>query len=190
MQIQTSQIIDCIHDSLGNIQLLVGAHFTAALFHLITVNESSNGRLPIVKHRHIYTIRSQHLLSTPTFQQSFLIWATSVTGGAIALHSSIWSFAASANVTFINNSAWDKGGALYTVWKGIIPNMVISFITPPCFYHLLNCNDNATYNIFFANNLATNGGDNSSGAGAERELRLQQSQLCVCMYICIRDMYA
>ena len=32
---------------------------------------------------------------------------------------------------------------------------------------------------------------NSSGAGAERELKLQQSQLCVCMYECIYlSMYA
>ena len=89
---------------------------------------------------------------------------TSVTGGAVALYSSTLNIAAGANVTFINNSAQDKGGTLY-IEQGITPNMVISYlITPPCFYHLLNCDEKATYNIFFANNSATNGGDDIYGA--------------------------
>ena len=85
-------------------------------------------------------------------------------GGAMALYSSTLSFAAGVNVSFISNSAFDKGGAIY-IEPGITPNMILgSYYVPICFYHLLDCNDNATYNVFFANNSATNGGDNIYGA--------------------------
>ena len=90
-------------------------------------------------------------------------------GGALALYFSTVYIAANTSVTFLNNFASHKGGAIY-VEPGISPNVILNlrytytdFETIPCFYHLLNCDKKNTYNFNFTNNLATNGGDDIYG---------------------------
>ena len=88
-----------------------------------------------------------------------------IRGAAIALHSSTLSIAAYANVTFTNNSAQQKGGAIY-IEPGIVPSMVINSQAPPtCFFELLNCNATPpSYDLYFANNSAVHGGNDIYGA--------------------------
>ena len=88
-----------------------------------------------------------------------------IRGGAMTLYlSSTVNIAADANVAFINNSAEQKGGAIY-IEPGIIPDMMInSYDYPSCFYQLLNCGTNTTYNFYFVNNSAIYGGDDIYGA--------------------------
>ena len=88
-----------------------------------------------------------------------------IRGAAIALHSSTLSIAAYANVTFANNSAKQKGGAIY-IEPGVVPSMVINSQAPPtCFFELLNCNAaSPSYDLYFANNSAIHGGNDIYGA--------------------------
>ena len=96
-------------------------------------------------------------------------------GGAMALYMSTLKIAANTSVTFVNNSAYYKGGAIY-VEPGIPPNMVLnlrdvyvrnskSFIGDlSCFYQLLNCSNNSEmHNFHFVNNSAVYGGDDVYG---------------------------
>ena len=87
-------------------------------------------------------------------------------GGALALYFSTVYIAANTSVTFLNNFAYHKGGAIY-VEPGISSNVILNFKydleTIPCFYNLLNCDKKNTYNFNFTNNLATNGGDDIYG---------------------------
>ena len=81
----------------------------------------------------------------------------------MALFTSSMNFVTGANVSFVNNSAYDKGGAIY-IEPGVSPRWIDeSFDTPPCFYNLLECSNNATYTICFINNSAANGGDDVYG---------------------------
>lgn len=85
------------------------------------------------------------------------------TGGAMALYSSTLKFASGANVSFINNSAYDIGGAIY-IEPGVSPSWIWdSFDPPSSFYHLLDCNNRSTYTLHFMNNSAVNGGDDIYG---------------------------
>ena len=90
---------------------------------------------------------------------------TGIRGAAIALHSSTLSIATDANITFANNSAKQKGGAIY-IEPGVVPSMVVnSQSLPPCFFDLLNCNATPpSYNLYFANNSAVHGGNDIYGA--------------------------
>lgn len=55
---------------------------------------------------------------------------SSNTGGAMALFSSTLNFVAGAHVSFVNNSAYDKGGAIY-IEPGVSPRWIdASFDTP------------------------------------------------------------
>ena len=82
-------------------------------------------------------------------------------GGALALYFSTVYIAANTSVTFLNNFASHKGGAIY-VEPGISPNVILNLEydleNTPYFYHLLNCDKKNTYNFNFTNNLAMNGG--------------------------------
>ena len=84
---------------------------------------------------------------------------TSIRGGALTLYSSILNLEAGVNVTFINNSAQEIGGAIYTE-----PDLT-RMLKLECFYktkyQLKDCD--ATSNLYFANNSAENGGDNLYG---------------------------
>ena len=101
---------------------------------------------------------------------------SAIRGGALALYMSTLNIAANTTVTFMNNSANHKGGAIY-VDPGISPNMVLDMehriYSPrgnilgslPSFYELLNCNiSNNKYNFHFVNNSAVNGGNDVYGA--------------------------
>ena len=46
---------------------------------------------------------------------------------------------------------------------GILPGIVLNGYRPPCFYQLLNCSANSTYNFVFEGNSAPNGGDDIYG---------------------------
>ena len=81
-------------------------------------------------------------------------------GGAMHLYSSTLYMAAGANVSFFNNSATDKGGAIY-VEPGLSS---LNYVWSPCFYQLLDCSNNTNYTFYFSNNSAANGGDDIYGA--------------------------
>jgi predicted outer membrane repeat protein len=91
-----------------------------------------------------------------------------IKGAAIALHLSRLHIAAHANITFANNTALQKGGAIY-IEPGIVPNLVVNSQTPPtCFLELLNCpnTQDATlrsYDLYFINNSALHGGNDFYG---------------------------
>ena len=102
-----------------------------------------------------------------------------IRGGAIALHCSTLNIAMGANVTFTNNFAYDKGGAIY-IEPGmssfddeisISNDLNVDFLKkrtkPPCFYQLLDCSANSTYILNFANNSAKYGGDDIYGASMQ-----------------------
>ena len=98
---------------------------------------------------------------------------SAIRGGAIALHYSSLNIAAGAFVTFTNNFAYDKGGAIY-IEPGISPHDNMLSPDPeaikspsPCFYQLLNCSANSMYVLNFANNSARYGGDDIYGASIQ-----------------------
>ena len=92
---------------------------------------------------------------------------TGIRGGALALYSSSLNIGSSSNVTFINNSALEVGGAIY-IDPSVTRNLVIKEnnaddFLPMCFYQLLDCSGSATYSFYFAYNSAANGGDDIYG---------------------------
>ena len=80
---------------------------------------------------------------------------TGIRGGAMTLYSSALNLDTGANVTFINNSAQETGGAIH-----IEPDLT-RMLKLECFYRVKHCY--ATINIYFATNSAKNGGDNVYG---------------------------
>ena len=108
-------------------------------------------------------LSSTNMTSAVTFRYSNITLSghvsfvnnSGIRGAAIALHSSTLSIAAYANITFTNNSAKQKGGAIY-IEPGVVPSMVINSKVPPtCFFELLNCNaTHPSYDLYFANNSA------------------------------------
>ena len=92
---------------------------------------------------------------------------TAVRGGAMLLHTTTLYVDANTNVTFANNTAKDRGGAIF-----VEPNLPPypldnSYILTYCFYQTLNCNSTSYHNIHFDNNLAINGGDDIYGSTSE-----------------------
>ena len=103
---------------------------------------------------------------------TFLNNRASARGGAIYLFYSTLNVSAGANLKFVNNSAYDKGGAIYiypgatSIFLGMVNN--VDAKTPievlySCFFNFLDDNGGIT-SITFANNSATNGGDDIYGA--------------------------
>ena len=99
-----------------------------------------------------------------------------IKGGAMALYSSMLNVAPGTNVSFIDNSAVETGGAIF-IYPSLIPTRLWltllkqqSFIIPEqdirpqCFYRLLNCSAGASYTFSFVNNSAMYGGDDIYGA--------------------------
>ena len=80
------------------------------------------------------------------------------------LHLSNWNIAPDTNVSFVKNTALDLGGALYIEPDFPADPITISLTKIPCFYQLLGCNNGSFYQLYFANNSATNGGDDIYGA--------------------------
>ena len=81
-------------------------------------------------------------------------------GGALELTSTKINISINADVTFANNYAVGKGGAIFVnnpaeIFK-VFPNS-------DCFYHLLDYSDNAKYNLTFTNNSASGGGNHIFG---------------------------
>ena len=105
-------------------------------------------------------------------------------GGAIVLYSSILSVAPGVNVSFINNTAVDTGGAIF-IYPSLTLDQRMSIyydnalydyfhhimseidMIPQCFYQLLNCSAGASYTFSFTNNSAANGGDDIYGASLQ-----------------------
>ena len=104
---------------------------------------------------------------------------TGIRGGAMALYSSTLNVAPGTNVSFVNNSAVETGGAIYVnpsltphqllliMEQESFPEMAKKDFRPRCFYQLLNCSVDNTYIFFFVNNSAVNGGDDIYGASLE-----------------------
>ena len=84
-------------------------------------------------------------------------------GGAILLHQSMITVATGANLTFVNNTAVDKGGAIY-----VDPGLMLRDyrnVDDSVYRCRLLKTDNVT--LSFANNSATNGGDDVYGASLQ-----------------------
>ena len=99
-------------------------------------------------------------------------------GAALALYSSNLKIGSGANLTFINNLAFRKGGAVY-IEPGLSPFVYALEYNPQmpyCFYELLDCSSASTYTVYFKNNLAYFGGDDMYGASFQ-SLHCQD-QLC------------
>ena len=82
-------------------------------------------------------------------------------GGALGLTSSQLNISRDTTVTFTNNYAISKGGAIY------VNNPTEIFKVFPdhnCFYQLLDYNENASYSLTFTNNSARSGGKHIFGA--------------------------
>ena len=93
---------------------------------------------------------------------------TGTRGAGMSLYYSSLSIDMGANMTFINNSASEKGGAIY-----IEPSSTLSVFSLntrnakeylECFYGLQNCPMGIGYNLNFMNNFALFGGDDVYGA--------------------------
>ena len=82
-------------------------------------------------------------------------------GGALGLISSHLNISRNTTVTFSNNHATSKGGAIF-VNNPIEIYKVLPF--SECFYHLLDYNENASYNLTFTGNLADKGGSHIFGS--------------------------
>ena len=80
-----------------------------------------------------------------------------IRGGAMILYSSTLNLVSSANISFINNSAQETGGAIH-VEPDItrIPEL-------KCFYQIEHCTRSNTVTLYFTNNSAKVGGDNVYG---------------------------
>ena len=93
---------------------------------------------------------------------------TATKGAGMALYSSTLRLAPGANMTFINNTALEKGGGVY-IEPSLSPFLQSIYIMkgtdkPSCFYELLDCTDSSRYYIHFANNSANFGGDDAYGS--------------------------
>ena len=109
---------------------------------------------------------------------------TGIKGVAIALHYSTLRIAADANITFANNLALQKGGAIY-IEPGVLPNVIINSKAPSfCFLDLLNCHKSIdgtlpSYDLYLANNSALHGGnDFYGGSPIQRYCSLNQDFSC------------
>ena len=86
----------------------------------------------------------------------------------MALYSCTLDIGPGANMTFINNSVIEKGGAMY-IEPSLSPfvyalHMRYAYIQLECFYILLDCPKGLSYNLHFMNNSAFFGGDDIYGA--------------------------
>ena len=116
-----------------------------------------------------------------------------VNGGAIYLYLSTISVAGGANLTFVNNSASDKGGAIY-IYPGLTAASIFEFPATDNSFRDMSCffeGDGKNYSIYFANNRASEGGDDVYGGavcGCHAEVktlssgssRVSSDQLRVC----------
>ena len=84
---------------------------------------------------------------------------SSIRGGAMTLYSSTLNLASGANISFINNSAQETGGAIH-----VEPD-ITRMSKLECFYRTEHyCNNNNIVTLYFRNNSAKSGGDNVYGA--------------------------
>ena len=92
---------------------------------------------------------------------------TGVRGGAMNLFVSTLKIAPGTKASFVNNAVSDLGGALYiepSFTEDPVEIFSHSSQRKPCFYQLLDCSNSSSYSLYFANNSATNGGDDIYGA--------------------------
>ena len=122
---------------------------------------------------------------------------TGIKGGAMALYSSTLNIARNTSVHFYNNTATEVGGAIYVTNEdsnhySIEPSLNYLYI--PCFYQLLDYNDQQTYDMKFANNSAIKGGDNiygetmHSGTCYVAEIKFNVSPTIVSTY-CVQNKF-
>ena len=103
---------------------------------------------------------------------------TGIRGAAMILYSSTLNIVPDTNVAFINNSAKDRGGAIY-IEPGVSSIYQQFYFT--CFYHLLNCTANVNYSFYFSNNSAASGGDDIYGAFLQDYFRCRPSLKLIAM---------
>ena len=102
-------------------------------------------------------------------------------GSALALYSSNLKLGNGANLTFVNNFALRKGGAVY-IEPSLSPFVYAFSLSPQipyCFYELLDCSPTSKYTVYFKNNSAFFGGDDMYGASFHSPYcQLNNDQLC------------
>ena len=107
---------------------------------------------------------------------------TATVGGAMAMYSSFLKIIPGTNVSFINNSALDRGGAIF-VDPGFIQHLILLKQTNSieCFYDVINDlvydNDGKACTLRFADNSAKSGGGDVYGASFSRDLCPESCQL-------------
>ena len=110
---------------------------------------------------------------------------TAVRGGAMLLHTTTLYIDANTNVTFANNTAKDRGGAIF-VEPNVPPYPLNNvYMVTTCIYQTMNCNNMSYHNVYFENNLATNGGDDIYGTTSQTYCQLEQQ----CSILMIHESY-
>ena len=87
-------------------------------------------------------------------------------GGAIALYSSHLKLVGGTSVSFINNTAFVVGGAIYVDPGYLVQTLFLlkAGMVSECFYQIIACEDTPGVIFHFANNSAANGGGDIYGA--------------------------
>ena len=97
---------------------------------------------------------------------------TSIKGGAIALYSTSLHLTPGTNVSFINNTVHETGGAIH-----IEPDLT-RMLKLECFFQVDDCNG-AKIHLHFKNNSAENGGDNVYGGSFVYCQLLLRDKFCI-----------
>lgn len=101
-------------------------------------------------------------LSTLTLKGSVTFYGNyGEKGGALTLTSAQLNISRDATITFANNHAVSKGGAIFVNNPTEIYKV---FPDSDCFYQLLDYSENANYSLTFTNNSASSGGQHVFGA--------------------------
>ena len=98
---------------------------------------------------------------------------TATVGGAMAFYSSVLKIAPGARISFINNSALERGGAIFIDPGFQVRELVLNKRTSSfeCFYQVMDSNtDDKQCTLRFANNSAKNGGSDVYGASLSSDL--------------------
>ena len=91
---------------------------------------------------------------------------TGIKGGAMSLFSSTLNIARDTSVYFYNNTAEEVGGAIYVTNEDsdyYSIESALNYLYIPCFYQLLDFDEQQKCNMRFVNNSAIKGGDNIYG---------------------------
>ena len=96
-------------------------------------------------------------------------------GGALALYSSTLYINDTANVSFVNNTARNVGGAIFVNTETIFRPVDSGFSNLPCFFQLIQPSNLSTFEVSFAKNYATFGGNDIYGASLKSDCQVSKN---------------